>query len=84
VILMKDEVTEQGVQLTGLPAPVQENVFLVGLSDMAVDVERNKDLLMSKGWFDIPVRFANGRRAIISFEKGPSGYQTISEAFRVW
>ncbi len=84
VILMKDEVTEQGVQLTGLPAPVQENVFLVGLSDMAVDVERNKDLLMSKGWFDIPVRFANGCRAIISFEKGPSGYQTISEAFRVW
>lgn len=84
VILLKDDVTDRGTPLTGLPVPVKDNIFLVGLSSLASDLERNNQLILRKGWFDVPVRFANGRRAILSFEKGASGDQVINEAFRVW
>jgi len=84
VILMKDDVTDRGMPLSGLPVPVKDNIFLIGLSSLPADVERNTQLLLRKGWVDVPVRFANGRRAILSFEKGASGDQVLNEAFRVW
>jgi hypothetical protein len=49
-----------------------------------VEVERNLELIRTRNWIDIPVRFASGRRGIIAFEKGPSGDLRIAEGFDSW
>jgi hypothetical protein len=35
-----------------------------------------------RSWFDIPIVYANGGRAILAMEKGAPGDQAFAEAFR--
>ena len=42
------------------------------------------DLLRTRNWIDLPIRFASGQRAILSFEKGISGEQVVNDAFNQW
>ncbi len=58
--------------------------FLVGLSGVEADTLRNLSLLKEQQWFDIPIVFSNGRRAILAIEKGESGGKAFDEAFRAW
>jgi hypothetical protein len=84
VLQFKKDEAERGTPVAGLPVPVKENLFLIGLSNLPGDVERNADLLLRRNWIDLPVRFASGQRAILSFEKGVSGEQVLAEAFQQW
>ena len=84
VMQLKAEEGGRGAPLAGLPVPVTENIFLIGLSNLSADMERNASLLKSQAWIDLPLRFANGRRAVLTFEKGVSGEKAINEAFRLW
>jgi hypothetical protein len=84
LLQMKNEEVVRGAPMAGLPVPVRDNLFLIGLSSIPSDIERNKDLLLRRNWIDLPVRLASGQRAILSFEKGVSGDQVIAEAFRQW
>ncbi|WP_306461773.1 histidine kinase [Salinarimonas soli] len=84
LLQMKNEEVVRGAPIAGLPVPVRDNLFLIGLSSIPSDMERNKDLLLRRNWIDLPVRLASGQRAIISFEKGVSGDQVLAEAFRQW
>jgi hypothetical protein len=61
-----------------------ENLFVSALSRVPVEVERNLDLIRTRNWIDIPVRFASGKRGIIAFEKGLSGDQRIAEGLAAW
>lgn len=81
---LKGDEAARGAPLSGLPVPVTQNFFLVGLSNLKADMERNADLMKTRGWIDIPVRFANGRRGVLAFEKGLSGDQAVAEAFHLW
>ncbi|MDJ1158226.1 histidine kinase [Chelatococcus sp. SYSU_G07232] len=81
---LKTDEAARGAPLSGLPVPVTENLFLVGLSNLKADIDRNTELLRSRSWIDIPIRFGSGRRAVLAFEKGLSGDQAIAEAFRQW
>ncbi|APF38222.1 hypothetical protein Ga0061061_101413 [Chelatococcus sambhunathii] len=81
---LKTDEGARGTPLAGLPVPVTSNFFLVGLSNLASDVERNTELLRSRSWMDIPLRYASGRRAVLAFEKGLSGEQALEAALRVW
>ena len=83
-LLMKEAESTPGVRLAGLGVKAAPNFFLIALSTAEVDVERNIQLLKERSWFDIPVAFDDGRRAIIAVEKGPSGDRAFSEAFAVW
>jgi len=80
----KTEENARGVPLAGLPVAVSESVFLVGLSNLPNDVERNIDLIRNRPWIDLPVRYDNGRRAVIALEKGATGDRVIAEAFKSW
>ncbi|KQP61359.1 hypothetical protein [Methylobacterium sp. Leaf108] len=84
LIQAKDEENARGSPLSGLPVKVRENLFLIGLSSLRNDVERNTDLLLHKGWFDLALKFSAGPRAVITFEKGSSGIQVIQNAFNQW
>jgi hypothetical protein len=81
---LKTDETMRGVALAGLSVPVKENIFLVGLSDLRGDIDRNTDLLLRRNWIDLPIRFVSGQRAVLSFEKGVSGDRVLAEAFRQW
>ena len=72
-VLMKQSEDTRGVALAGLAVKVTNNFFLIGLSTVEADRTRNIQLLKEKGWFDIPVVYNDGRRAIIAIEKGTPG-----------
>ena len=84
LLQFKNDETVRGTPVSGLPVPVKENLFLIGLSNLASDVDRNTDLITRRNWIDLPIRFSSGQRAILSFEKGVSGEQLVNEAFRQW
>jgi hypothetical protein len=84
LLQFKNEEGARGTPVAGLPVPVRENLFLIGLSNLSGDVERNVELLLRRNWVDLPVRMASGQRAILSFEKGVVGEQVLNDAFRQW
>ncbi|MEZ0251723.1 MAG: histidine kinase [Methylobacteriaceae bacterium] len=80
----KEEESARGSPVSGLPVRVRENLFLIGLSSLKSDVDRNTDLLLHRNWFDLPVSYASGSRAILTFEKGSAGARAMQAAFDAW
>jgi hypothetical protein len=83
-ILMKQAEQTRGVPLAGLAVKVTNGFFLIGLSSSETEVQRNVQLLKERSWFDVPVVYANGRRAILAIEKGAPGERVFAEAFAAW
>jgi len=83
-LLMKEAEQSRGAPLTGLAVKVTTGFFLIGLSATEADLQRNMQLLKERGWFDIPMVYNNGRRAILAIEKGTPGERVFSEAFTAW
>lgn len=82
--MMRPEEAIRGIPVAGLPVPVKENVFLIGLSDLKGDVDRNTELLLRRNWMELPIRFASGQKAALLFDKGVSGERVFLDAFRQW
>jgi hypothetical protein len=83
-VLMKQAEQTRGVPLAGLAVPVTPGYFLIGLSSLESDMQRNVQLLKERAWFDIPIIYNNNRRAILAMEKGTPGEQVFSQAFAAW
>jgi hypothetical protein len=83
-VLMKESEQARGVPLAGLAVKVTNGFFLIGLSAVDADVQRNLQLLKDRSWFDIPVVYNNGGRAILALEKGPPGNRAFGDAFAAW
>lgn len=83
-ILLKPNQQARGTPLAGLSVKVTGGVFLVGLSNTDADRERNLQLLLARTWFDIPMIYANQRRAILAIDKGASGEQVFKTVFAAW
>ena len=83
-ILMKQSEQARGTPLAGLAVKVTNGFFLIGLSAVDADVQRNIQLLKERPWFDIPIVYTNGGRAILAMEKGPPGDRAFAEAFAAW
>ena len=83
-ILMKSNEQARGTPLAGLAVKVTDGFFLVGLSNVDADRDRNIQLLKERSWFDVPLVYANQRRAIIAIEKGAPGDRAFTDAFAAW
>ena len=83
-VLMKESEQARGVPLAGLAVKVTNGFFLIGLSAVDADVQRNMQLLKDRPWFDIPLVYNNGGRAILAMEKGPPGDRAFADAFAAW
>jgi hypothetical protein len=83
-ILMKQAEQARGTPLAGLAVKVTTNFFLIGLSAVDADQQRNIQLLKDQEWFDIPIVYTNGGRAILAVEKGPPGDRAFADAFTAW
>ncbi|HEX2555342.1 MAG TPA: histidine kinase [Microvirga sp.] len=84
VLQFRNDVNSRGTPVAGLPVPVRDNLFLIGLSNLPSDLERNMELLRRRNWIDLPIRMASGQRAIVSFEKGAPGEAVVADAVRQW
>jgi hypothetical protein len=83
-LLMKTNEQARGVALASVAVKVADDFFMIGLSNVDADRQRNIELLKQRSWFDIPVVYTNGRRAIIAVEKGPTGTQIFNDALAAW
>jgi hypothetical protein len=83
-ILMKQAEQTRGAPLAGLAVKVTSGFFLVGLSAVESDMQRNIQLLKERSWFDIPIVYNNGRRAILAIEKGNPGERAFATVFTAW
>jgi hypothetical protein len=83
-ILMKSNEQARGTPLAGLAVKVTDGFFLVGLSNVDADRQRNLQLLKERSWFDVPLVYVNQRRAIIAIEKGAPGERAFTDAFAAW
>ena len=83
-VLMKQAEATRGVPLAGLAVKVTPGFFLIGLSALETDMQRNLQLLKERSWFDIPVVYSNNRRAILAMEKGTPGERAFNDAFAAW
>ena len=74
--------TDMGIAV--LMLKVTSGFFLIGLSAVDADRARNMQLLKDQEWFDIPLVYTNGGRAILAVEKGPPGDRAFADAFAAW
>jgi hypothetical protein len=44
----------------------------------------DEQLLKDRSWFDIPIVYTNGVRAVLAMEKGSQGDRTFAEVFAAW
>jgi len=73
-----------GSPLSGVVVKVTDGFFLMGLSNLERDRANNLKLLTERSWFDIPLFYVSGRRAILAIEKGTAGEQVFGDAFSAW
>jgi len=83
-LLMKENEMRVGVALAGSTVKVTTLYFLVGLSATETDRKANMLLLRDRAWFDVPIVYADKRRAILAFSKGPAGESVFAQAFAAW
>jgi hypothetical protein len=83
-VLMKDSEQTRGMPLAGLAVKVTDGYFLIGLSSVDSEMQRNIQLLKEQPWFDVPLVYNDGRRAILAVEKGTPGQRALEAAFAAW
>jgi hypothetical protein len=83
-VLMKRSEQEPSTPLANVAARAMNGVFIIELSAADSDEQRNVQMLKESPWFDIPIAYSNGSRAILAIEKGLPGYRAFAEAFAVW
>ena len=70
-ILMKDSETARGRPLNGVSMKIADNLFLIGLTNADTEnIQRNLQLMREQKWFDVPIVYSDGKRAILAVEKG--------------
>jgi negative regulator of sigma E activity len=81
---LRTDEKSRGATLQGIAVPVSDNVFLIGLNGLPADMQRNIELLRSRNFILIPMRYSNGRRALLLFEKGKPGERIFEDAMQAW
>lgn len=74
--------TAQGTPILAEVQKVKEGYFLLALPKM--QERANLSLLRERDWIDIPFVYANGRRAVLTFQKGTPGERALREVLNSW
>ena len=83
-LLAKKSEQSRGKPLAGLATKVTAGFFMIGLSAVDPERQRNLQLLKDEGWFDIPIYYSSGERAILAVQKGQTGVRAFSDVFAAW
>jgi len=82
--VMKATEEARGEPLVAVPVKVSDGDFLVALNNLQQAVDVNTLLLQDGGWIDIPITYKNGKRALVTLEKGGTGERVFTEALNDW
>lgn len=83
-VTFKSVEQDPGNALIAVPAPIDQNIFMIALTDATTAVETNVSLMKREKWIDIPMQYTSGRRALITLEKGIPGERVFNEVFAAW
>lgn len=83
-LIMKTTEEARGDALIGASVRVDSGFFWVALSALEQEKQRNETLLRDRGWIDIPILYDNGKRAILTLEKGTPGEKAVQLALDAW
>lgn len=83
-VVVKPEEQSGGDPLIGAIVDLGDGLFWQALSANEADRSINAPLLREGEWFDLPILYADNRRAIISFEKGSNGDDVFAAALSAW
>ncbi|WP_304610561.1 hypothetical protein [Oryzibacter oryziterrae] len=83
-MIAKQTEDARGDPVIGAVAKVSDNIYWLALSGLDQDISRNVALMKDREWIDIPIRYGNRRRAILTFEKGTPGDKVFADAFKAW
>lgn len=83
-VSMKRNEQDRGDALIAVPAKITEDFHMIALNDFPEAVATNTELLRSRGWIDIPLTYRNGRRALLTLEKGATGTEAFNKALQAW
>jgi hypothetical protein len=83
-IAMKQTEQDRGNALVAVPAKITDDFHMIALNDFPDARATNLELLRTRDWIDIPVAYRNGRRALLTLQKGPDGKAAFDEAIGEW
>ena len=83
-IAMKQTEQDRGNALVAVPAKITDDFHMIALNDFPDAQRTNLELLRTRNWIDIPLAYRNGRRALLTLQKGPDGVKAFDEAIREW
>ncbi len=75
---------EKGPMLQAVKAPDIDNTFLIALLNTEPFQTTNIELLKKSGWLFFELRFGDGKKGELVFEKGVAGENAFSQAFLDW
>lgn len=81
---MKRTEQDRGDALVAVSAKVTDDTFLIAFNDFQDVIAHNIDLLRTRNWIDIPVTYRNGRRALLTLDKGVDGAKVFDTVIREW
>lgn len=83
-LLLKGSEEAQGELLASAGVKVSDTLFWLALSATPENEVNNLKLLREGSWFDLPVRYKNDKRAIVTLEKGREGEVVFAQALEAW
>ncbi|GAB4541308.1 MAG: hypothetical protein Tsb0019_41060 [Roseibium sp.] len=83
-LVMKPTEEARGDALIGASVKVSPGFFWIALSSLPNEQQRNLALLRERGWIDIPMLYENGKRGILTLEKGAAGSAAVEKAVTAW
>lgn len=83
-VAMKATEQDRGDPLVAVPAKITDDFHMVALNDFPDARKTNMDLLRSRNWIDIPVTYRNGRRALLTMDKGQTGTDAFNKVIGEW
>ena len=81
---MKSTEQDRGNALIAVPAKITDDFHMIALNDFPDAMKTNLELLKSRNWIDIPVSYRNGRRALLTLQKGNDGIAAFDKALSEW
>ncbi|MBB3390436.1 hypothetical protein FHT82_003199 [Rhizobium sp. BK275] len=83
-ISMKRTEQDRGDPLIAVPAKITDDFHMIALNDYPDARKANLDLLGTRDWIDIPITYRNGRRALLTMQKGATGGNAFTTAIKEW
>ncbi len=84
-VMFKNTEEDPGDRLAAISAKIGPAFFVVGLeNDDPQIVATNLQLISQRNWIDIPISYTNGRKALITLDKGASGNAIFNKVLAAW